>query len=410
MLPSDQALNRLKILKAIRRHAPLSRSDLPARTGLSWGTNSQAAADLIRRGLIVETRDPAKRRTGRPRTILEINAGAKVVVGAALTGGKLQTAFIDLAGTKLFERDIPLRYPATLGEFANEIAGALATAIEGSPFRHDDISRVGMAMPAIVDSGRGVVHHIATFPPEPVAFAAIIGDELGLPLTIENDVVCMARAEQWFGRAGELETFTIIYLGLLVGSAEYVRGLPRVGENGFNAELGHVKTAVGRQAPPCYCGARGCLAAFASMYGLAHGMGLLTELTGDSLAELGAKVHHVLDLAEAGERKAVTVVQRAADHLGAAVANHLNAADPGTVFVLTANRRLRDALADRALSAIEQLTLPGILPQTRIVFEAVDKEWRWKGTAALALEKLYLEEDLPQPNGRNSLVTVPQRA
>jgi predicted NBD/HSP70 family sugar kinase len=406
MLASEQALNRLKILKAIRRHAPLSRSDLLARTGLSWGTNSQAAADLIRRGLIVETKDPTKRLTGRPRTILEINAAANVVVGVALTGGMLQTAFVNLAGTKLFERDVPLRYPATLGEFATEIASALAAAVHDSPFSNAEISRVGMAMPAIVDSNRGIVHSIATFPPEPVPFAAIVGGKLGLPITIENDVVCMARAEQWFGRAGELDTFTIVYLGLLVGSAEYVGGLPRVGKNGFNAELGHVKTAVGRHAPPCYCGARGCLAAFASMYGMACAMGMLPELTGESLAALGVKVHHVLDLAEAKDRKAIAVVQRAADHLGAAVANHLNAADPGTVFILTANRRLRDALVDRTLAAIEQNTLPGILPQTDIVFEAADKEWRWKGTAALALEKLYLEEDAPQPQAADRSISV----
>ncbi|MDP8917826.1 MAG: hypothetical protein M3O00_02925, partial [Pseudomonadota bacterium] len=95
------------------------------------------------------------------------------------------------------------------------------------------------------------------------------------------------------------------------------------------------------------------------------------------------------------------------EHLGAAVANHLNAADTGTVFVLTANRRLREALVHQAMAAIEQNTLPGILPQTKIVFEAVDKEWRWKGTAALALEKLYLEDDVQPSAAFRSAVGEP---
>ena len=101
------------------------------------------------------------------------------------------------------------------------------------------------------------------------------------------------------------------------------------------------------------------------------------------------------------------VVDHAAEHPGTAEANHLNAADPGTVFVLALNRRLRDALVDVAMKMIEQNTLPGILPKTEIVFEAVDREWRWKRTAALALEKLYLEDDVPHPNAALSSAGEP---
>jgi predicted NBD/HSP70 family sugar kinase len=193
---------------------------------------------------------------------------------------------------------------------------------------------------------------------------------------------------------------------MMVGSAEYVGGLPRWGENGFTMELGHTKTALSSDAPPCYCGGRGCLAAFASMYGMAARAGLLTTLSAETLDTLPATIHHLLDLAEAGDPHASAVIDQAATHLGAGVANHLNTADPGTVLILTANRRLKKMLMARVLVVIERDTLPGLLSKTNIIFETADKDWRWKGTAALALESLYLEDDEPPGADEPFLNTV----
>ena len=48
--------NRLEVLKAIRAHAPVSRSDLPKLTGLAAGTVSQTTGELVARGLVVEAK------------------------------------------------------------------------------------------------------------------------------------------------------------------------------------------------------------------------------------------------------------------------------------------------------------------------------------------------------------------
>ena len=70
---TDHALNRLNVLKAIRRWGPVARTELAMKTGLSSGSITQLTAELLGRELIIEAKETAKR-NGRPRTFLEINA------------------------------------------------------------------------------------------------------------------------------------------------------------------------------------------------------------------------------------------------------------------------------------------------------------------------------------------------
>jgi predicted NBD/HSP70 family sugar kinase len=400
----DQTVNRLKVLKAIRRHAPLSRSDLPALTGLSSGTITQATRDLVRRQLLLEAKEQAKRRNGRPRTFLQINAGGAVVVGASLSErGLLEAVFVDLAGNKLFGIDVPLTYPAAMTDFAADVGRALEVAITASPFERSNLSRIGISIPALIDSQGGVVHQIATFPVESVPFANIIGNRLNLPVTIENDITCMARSEHWFGCAQDLESFSLLFVDYAIGSAEYVDGLPRFGINGLNSEIGHTKTACGPDAPQCYCGQKGCVSSFSSMYGMVRRWGRFSELTGESIFSLRSTFQSLLDHAEASDPAALAVIDTAATHLGIVVANHVNATDPGTVLILTGSRRLQCLLAEKVMTIAEQNILGGILPRTKILFEVANPDWRWKGTAALALEKLYLDEALADEASRLNL-------
>ena len=88
-------LNRLAVLKAIRTHGPVSRSDLPKMTGLSAGAVSQITAEFLSRGFISETKEKTTR-SGRPRVFLKISGEGPIVVGARMTSrDTLTTTFVD---------------------------------------------------------------------------------------------------------------------------------------------------------------------------------------------------------------------------------------------------------------------------------------------------------------------------
>jgi predicted NBD/HSP70 family sugar kinase len=390
---SEQTLNRLTVLKAIRRSGPISRSDLLQATGLSAGSITNLTSDLLERGLIVETRSAAKR-AGRPRLYLEIAAQAAVVIGASVAGqNTLTAAFVDLAGTLLFSTDVTYDPPSTLDEQAERIAWALAKALDRIPFDRAAVKRVGIAIPGVVDSGRGYVHFVTTLPGGPTPFARIISDRLGLPVTIEHDLACMARAEHWFGRARELDTFTLVHVGHAIGSAEYVDGVPRCGANGLNPELGHVKTDFGAHARQCICGARGCAVMYCSMFGMLAAARMLEGVPFPPLDRIDADFERLMRKAEVPGSPAADVVSEAADHLGRAVANLLNATDPGHVLISVLNAELLGRFQGEVRNALKRYTLPAVLTATDIQFIVVDQNWRRTGTAALALEQTYLGEN-----------------
>lgn len=385
----NQTLNRLRVLKAIRRRAPISRSELPALTGLSGGSITQLAAELLRSRLIVETREPGSR-PGRPRTYLDINSASAIVIGAGIERGRLVTTFVDLRGKQLFARNIPTTRAPTLAALAEQVAEALAEAIAASPFRIAEITRVALAIPGVLDSERGTVHFMATLPPGPVAFAEIIARRLGLPVTIENDQACMARAEHWFGQAQALDTFTLVHVGLAVGSAQYADGLPKSGATGLNPEIGHVKVETGPDARPCYCGARGCLTTHSGMYGLLRAAGMLPEVSVPDPRGAGHMFEALLGRAADGDGGVIALLEKAGRHLAIAVANHVTATDPGNVLISMRSPRYLERIREPFLAVLAESTMPGVRAANRVEFIVAAPKWRQGGAAALALERTYL--------------------
>ncbi len=388
---TDHALNRLNVLKAIRRWGPVARTELAMKTGLSSGSITQLTAELLGRELIIEAKETAKR-NGRPRTFLEINADGALSVAATLSGlGKLDIYFIDLIGNRLHSIATRIWIEPSLAAMAQAIGGNIASAIESAPLGKRRVSRVGIALPALIDSAQGEIHFMTTFPVgKPVPFAGPIANRLGLPVTIENDMVCMARAEHWFGRARDLETFTLVHVGFAIGSAQYEDGLPKSGSNGLNAELGHVKVITGELARPCVCGGRGCLAAYASMYGILQAADELTGTPFPPTESLDARFEQFMDRAESGDLNAAGALEQAGSFLGVALANLINVTDPGNIIISFASARFMSTIAAPMGTSLKTNIMPGVLPSTKIELVFANQDWRWKGTAALALEQTYI--------------------
>lgn len=390
---SDQAYNRHKVLKAVRGVGPISRTELAALTGLSGATITDVIADLVARGLVREERAGNGGR-GRPRIEISIDPEGGMVIGAVLLPGNLLSVnFVDLSGERQFLWEGRIGMPATLADYAARMASRLAEAIAQSPFELDAISRIAVALPALVDSHTGIVHWLTTFDEPPFPFAQPIAERLGIPVTIENGSTCLARAEHWFGSAKSLETFSLFHVDLWVDSAQYADGLPRVGGNGFNSEIGHVKTAQGPGARRCLCGARGCLAVYGSIYGILLGSG---ALEGADLREPLAFAQPFDELAAAaaeGDEPARSLFDEAGDHLGRAVADHINAFDPGHVFIVLSDARLKDLITPALEASLQRNVFRPLLARTAVSIDLIADDWRWKGTAAHALEQTYLRDD-----------------
>lgn len=390
MATIDVTLNRLAMLKAIRNGGPIARTELQELTGLASATISQVTSELLKRGLIVERKEMAKR-NGRPRILLGIDPAGGIVIGASLTSRRrLTISFVDLTGEVRFEDVSGSTEAQTYEELADRIAHALETAIEESGFGKDEILRVGLSLPALVDSISGTIYFMSTFPLGPYALAERIAGKVGVPVTIENEMNCIARYEHWFGRAQHLDTFTVIDVGYAIGAAEYRSGLPTSGAHGINSQLGHVKLHAGPDGLRCHCGGCGCATAYASIFGILRQAERVAS-TVPPTDDLDGPFRTLLTEAENGSSQACALIASAGWHLGLLVANHINAADPGDVLILVSDNRFAILIREPFEQALRDNAMPGLLPFTNVRFALSSDEGPAKGTAALALEQSYLD-------------------
>lgn len=95
-----RATNLAVVLRDVRAHAPCSRADIAARTGLNKATVSSLVAELIDRRLVRET-GITEHRIGRPATMLVLDGGHFAAIGLEIGVDQLTVVALDLAGVEL---------------------------------------------------------------------------------------------------------------------------------------------------------------------------------------------------------------------------------------------------------------------------------------------------------------------
>lgn len=385
---NDHEANRLRLLKAIRRAEPVARTELVQLTGLAGGTISELTADLLRSEILVEEKAPVTG-SGRPRMQLHLNPDKYFVLGASLVAlGGLEIDIVNLRGDRLYSRTLNLSHADSLDELALQLVGLIDDAIATSPFSKDSIHSVGVGLPATVDSARGMLHWLQTYTSGPFPLAEIMGQRLGLPVTIDNSPNIVARAEHWFGDDRQMDDFCLVMVGLGIGLAQYVDGMLWSGSGGLNPEFSHMKMAYdgGRQ---CVCGASGCLLTYSSIYGIVCQISEKRGIDAPDLLHMAYVFEEFAREARLGEPVATEVFKCAGHILGTAMANHVNFWNPKRVIVLCASEATAGLMATPFHAALQHNTLPVFLGQASVEFRVASEERYSKGAAALVLEQLY---------------------
>ncbi len=385
---NDQEANRLLMLKTIRREEPVARTELTRLTGLASATVTEIVGDLVRRKIVLEVKGTSVGR-GRPRVQLLLNPDAAYVLSAyMLPDTSLNVEISNLRGDALFGKVTPLGRAPTLEALVDKIAALLEEAIAASPFPKGAISSVGLSLPAVIDNIGGVLHWFQTYPIQAVAVGSIIQQRLNLPVTVDNNVNVMARAEHWFGEDRHVDDFSLFVVGMGLGFSQYLDGRLRTGAHGMNSEFGHIKVGL-NEGPTCTCGAKGCLGMQASAYGVIQRVLASRGKPAARLADLGGLLATFAREAQAGDPIAREAFEFAGRLMGVAVANYINMTDPARVLVYVLHPEMADLIVASFYAGLQENTLPVFRGRTPVRFK-VEPEARYThGAAAIVLEQLY---------------------
>ena len=197
---------------------------------------------------------------------------------------------------------------------------------------------VGVAVPGPINLKTGVViasPHVVNW--RNYALHRRLQALLKRPVKLENDANAWALGEFWQGAARGFKDVILLTLGTGVGGGVIVAGRIIHGKAGMAGELGHI--TVDPNGPPCDCGARGCLEAYASASGLRQmlvsepgALGARSER--DFLDRRGDfSVRMVAAAARGGNQRALRALASAGKHLGIAIASLINIFDPELVVI-----------------------------------------------------------------------------
>ncbi len=380
-LKADQtavrAHNRAVLLNLLRRLGPSSRVQLQKLSGLSGAAVTGVTAALIQEGLVVES-SAAASTGGRPPILLALNYQAQAAIGAKLKPDEIDLVLTD--GGANIERQLVL--PLTSHSPA-AVVQAIATAarhmLDQTGRQLHQLMGVGVGLPGLIDSQRGICVHSPILTWQDVPIAALLSAEIGCPAFVDNDVNALTVAEQLFG--GEHAAhLLVVTVGRGIGLGLLLNGQLHRGQRGGAGEFGHTVSEAGGRL--CECGNRGCLEAYAAEPAL---VARYNELSGGAPIDIDTLIaRHA-----AGDPRAVELFRDAAERIGVALASLVNVLNPERILISGEGTRLGPAFFHTVEATLRRATFRGLADHLALRVHD-DGEFAWaRGAASLALQQTF---------------------
>ena len=234
-----RAINERRVLESIRHTGPTSRAAIARESGLSKPTVSLALASLIEAGLAHQVGRSSGHKGPRAK-LYELNPGSGWVAGIHVGRQAVRAAVADITGEIVARREEPARSRSScalvgqIGEIARQVASD--AGIEWQRVTH-----ATLGTPGVLDPSRGRLEHAPNLPGwgrQGLVWA--IRDELGTPISFENDVNLAALAEREHGLGRDLRDFVFLWAGTGVGLGIVIDGQLYRGAGGAAGEIGYL--------------------------------------------------------------------------------------------------------------------------------------------------------------------------
>ncbi|GGS81952.1 ROK family protein [Nonomuraea spiralis] len=367
------------LLSLLREGPPRTRTELVQLTGLARSTVSQRLDALLRHRWVLPADDVVSS-GGRPAAMFAFNRTARLVLAADLGVMHERVALTDLGGAVLAERtaDVPIgRGPeATLGRLARTFAELL----EESGRDLADVCGAGIGLPGPVEYSTGRPVNPPLMPGwDRFPVPEWLGERLGAPVFVDNDVNIMALGEQRAGRqeAGQL---VFVKIGTGIGCGVISDGRLHRGAQGAAGDIGHIRVATAGDDVLCHCGNVGCLEA------LAGGAALAARISSTGVPAQGGR--DVVTLLRAGNRDAAQLVRQAGREIGDVLATIVNFFNPAAIVIGGDLADAGEHLLAGVREAIYKRSLPLATQHLRIQVSELGDRAGVVGAAVMVLENV----------------------
>ncbi|WP_307868868.1 ROK family transcriptional regulator [Micromonospora sp. C95] len=324
--------NRAVVLRHVRLHAPCSRADIAARTGLNKATVSSLVTELIDQRLIRET-GLTENRVGRPATMLVLDGEPYAALGLQIGADELVAVAVDLGGNRLLTwRRAFAATTVAPTETLRALAALARRAVGRVSAQGRTVLGLTVGVPGLVDPS-GAVPVASALGWRDVPVAAELRAALRDPqfaLGVDSVANLAALAEQRHG--GYAGSTDLVHLtgGLNVGAGIIAAGRLLRGGRGFAGEIGHLSLDPG--GPSCVCGAHGCLTALVGLPAVVRRLLPDAEVDGPVIDHL-PELTRIVALARQDDPGVCSGLAEIGRHLGRGVAVLADLLNPEAVVL-----------------------------------------------------------------------------
>ncbi len=324
--------NRAVVLRHIRLHAPCSRADIAARTGLNKATVSSLVGELIDKRLVRET-GLTENRVGRPATMLVLDGEPYAALGLQVDADELVAVAIDLGGNRLLTwRRAFAAATVSPAETVRALAALSRRAISRVTAQGRTVLGLTVGVPGLVDPA-GAVPLATALGWQDVPVAADLRAALRQPsFAVGADTVAnlAALAEQRHGAYAGTTDLVHLTGGISVGAGTIAGGRLLHGARGLAGGIGHLR--LDPTGPTCFCGGRGCLTALVGLPAVV--CRLLPDADADGpITDYLPELDRIVALARQDDPTVLSGLAAAGRHVGQAVALLADLLNPEVVLL-----------------------------------------------------------------------------
>ncbi|WP_433375390.1 ROK family transcriptional regulator [Streptosporangium sp. CA-115845] len=227
-------LNDRAALELLLSSGPLTRAELGEYTGLSKVTAGQLLARLQERDLVAVVGEQAGGR-GPNAALYGVVPSCAYVVGLDVLPDRISAGIADITGTLVAEVSAD---PSGHDDPVRLVRGAVGQACRAAGIGADRLRAFVIGTRGVVDPGTGDVRFSFDLPSWHNGVLAELRRDLGVPVTIENDVNLAALAERAHGAALGVDDFVLVWAGVGQGLGVMLGGRLHRGFTGGAGEIG----------------------------------------------------------------------------------------------------------------------------------------------------------------------------
>ncbi|MEA4882729.1 MAG: ROK family transcriptional regulator [Clostridia bacterium] len=352
-----KGLNKAIVLNAIWNQPDICRAEISRLSGLNRATVSSLVEELIADGYVVEN-GMGESALGRKPVMLQANPNACLMVGVDLGVDYAKLAMADFTMKVLATETLPIGEDPRHEDVVSGINACIRQFVERAPATVRGLAGIGLGVPGLVDSDRGVLAFAPNLHWENVPLRELVQSQFHVPVFVDNEANAGAIGEKWFGAGKGAQNMIYFSAGIGIGAGIFVNGGLLRGFRGYAGEVGHFTVIPG--GLQCGCGNHGCWETVASESAAIHRVKSSIKAGRQTLLQeaISSRRSHssgcrltaddLLEACEKGDAVAIEALKETGRSLGTGIAGFVNAFNPELVIVGNSMGRMMGFVLEEA--------------------------------------------------------------